>query len=125
MSKIFLKCIDPVENVFNPCSHLFSMGGIPLLLYIHRNHVNITNLGVKVILPGPGVHRGNSEPQTQVSPCTMSDCIFEKLGLRWKPVETDRDRERQKERAGFPLFLNNKVWQLGRCSQNPTSLKPC
>lgn len=54
----------------------------------------------------------------------MFDCKF-MLGKRLKPEESDRDRERQKERVDFLLLLNNKVWQLGGYSQSPGSLKPC
>ena len=45
------------------------------------------------------------------------------LGKRLKPEESDRDRERQKERADFPM-LNSKVWQLGGYSWSPASLQP-
>lgn len=53
----------------------------------------------------------------------MFDCKF-MLRKRLKPEESDWDRERPKERADFPLLLNNKVWQLGGYSQSPGSLKP-
>ena len=46
------------------------VGRFPVLLYIHGNNLNVKTLGVKFNLLGPGVHRENSEPLTQVSVCT-------------------------------------------------------
>lgn len=88
------------------------MGWIPILLYIHRNHVNIMNLHVKVILSGPGVCRGNRwapEPGLSVHMCLTTNMRrLERARNLYRQIET----ERQKERVGLPLFLNNKVWQL-------------